>query len=1442
MALPSNYNPKDFESKIYEEWMKAGVGNPEVQMQEQVSNSKKTHTILMPPPNLTGDLHAGHAFGHYLQDTLTRIYRQKNQKSLWFPGVDHAGIQLEGVVDKLIKKGDFDEQIKQEINSSKTENGDISKNILEILDSKKRDDLPKLIKKNYPDLWTKLAWSKVNLWRDNQKKQAVVLGDTPDYDRNLFTLDEKSIKMVNYAFEKYWQDDLIYKGSYLVNWSVGLQTAVSDVFGEIEYEKRIDPFVTFEYEAKELKIKNEELKIKFISLIENYLKPYSNWPRVKLSTVRPETKFTDLAVAMHPEKFETYFNLEIFEVSKNGFDKQLALELLEQIKQEKISIFYHLPALKSADIKLVFSDKVDPNFGTGIVKITPGHDLFDFNLYNELADEGKLPANSVQTCIGRDGKLKSEFCGEYAGLTVEQGRLAVIKRLAETGYIPVKTDFENDRKSILAEIKINLESESFVATDYSYQEGIKRLKEVLGEAGNKLEINWDYEHNVTICERSKTVIEPLISEEFFLSYKKEFETSQPSAETKYLIFDWEGVFGDTFDSIVSSYLELNNLAKGERENVVNYILNERMVKPKYTKEKNFSQEEIAEQISFREKEYELKLKYGIKYFQGFIEEVRKIKNVKMAIVSTAHQNFLDEFTGNSGLDFDFLLGFKPGFNKEDGVLEVCKNWGVETSQIYFFTDTIRDVVELETVIPKAKIIGCQWGFHGEKLKEVLPEAQILKNFSEIHGIIKSEKSTNLQKLALEGIEEVTFFSSDYKERGVNFIENIKDWCISRDLIWGHKMPVWYNLDLNPEKKFYSKNELEKLGKDKDLPIQISEFRPKIPGTWVQEEKILDTWFSSCLWPLSTLGFLDSIKPAKIVILHGSPEKERNYKISERNWLPRLKKSLEKKGLVAITPELPKSWLPNYFDWKNTFEFEMAKIGGLDENTILVGHSAGGAFLARYLSENPQKIKQLVLLSASFEKNDSNQRLHELLDFKLNPEIQTYSFPIFVCTSKDEPQYRHKNAEDYAKAFGNNVTYFENYGHFLESDMGKKDFPELLEMLEINTDFHAYYPTQEMISAGDIFYIWIVRMIMIGKYFTGTIPFENVIITPTVRDEQGRKMSKSLGNGLDPVAAIENYSSDSLRLAMLSGMIPNRNFRLGGKIADKLSEKYRNFGNKLWNVARFLENTQELESPVVLNPASLWILEKYKILEQNLELHLEDFELIHSVDLLYKFLWDDFADWYLEYLKTDESQKPFAVALLKQFVISLSPYLPFETEVLWKEFFAEKSQLAFEVKDENWSQRYLDQASVVSSKEFQTVIDFIGNLRSLRGLFAIDPVNLVRIYTTNEILLKYQSFVKLAGRGELVPESRTDLYTSKSNDSQYALDIFEYLKDISLEVERTNKIILDLKKQISALESQLSNEKFLENAEVEIVLEKKQNLEDRKRDLLEQQTKLEFLRS
>ena len=269
-------------------------------------------------------------------------------------------------------------------------------------------------------------------------------------------------------------------------------------------------------------------------------------------------------------------------------------------------------------------------------------------------------------------------------------------------------------------------------------------------------------------------------------------------------------------------------------------------------------------------------------------------------------------------------------------------------------------------------------------------------------------------------------------------------------------------------------------------------------------------------------------------------------------------------------------------------------------------------------------------------------------------------------------------------------------------------------------------------------------------------------------------------------------------------------------------------------------------PAPLTPASLWILDKYITLEKALEQNLQTYELAHSVDSLYKYLWDFYADWYVEYLKTETSQKAFAKDLFKQFIITLSPYAPFETEALWKEYFAEKTELALEQKDFDWSRNILTVSGLTKTeienqiKEFELVVEFVQNLRSLRGLFAIDPANSVEIFTTSEGLLKYDKFIKLIGKGHLLNESKSELYTVKTYAFSYSIDILTYIKDKQKEIQRTQKLILNLQKQAETIQNQLSNPGFLEKAQQQTIDDKKLDLKRRQSEVAEQQKKLSFL--
>jgi len=201
---------------------------------------------------------------------------------------------------------------------------------------------------------------------------------------------------------------------------------------------------------------------------------------------------------------------------------------------------------------------------------------------------------------------------------------------------------------------------------------------------------------------------------------------------KYIIFDFDGTIADSWEATLKTHAEMTGKSIDETSEE---MLNHRLVKPRYTKDRVYSTEETQELMEFRKKEYELKEKHELKLFNGFIEEIKKLKDAKLAVVSTAYQPALNKFCTESELSFTHVIGFGPNFSKETKMEEIAKDWNASLNDIYFITDTIRDVVEAKTFLNPNKIFGCAWGFHGAKrLLEVLPSEQILNNFEDIHKI------------------------------------------------------------------------------------------------------------------------------------------------------------------------------------------------------------------------------------------------------------------------------------------------------------------------------------------------------------------------------------------------------------------------------------------------------------------------------------------------------------------------------------------------------------------------------------------------------------------------------------------------------------------------------------------------------------------------------------
>ncbi len=399
MKFDSPYNPKEVEEKIYKLWEKSGFFNP-----DKLPNKRtKKFSVMMAPPNITGSLHLGHALENISIDILMRMKRMQGFKTLWLPGIDHAGIATQNVVEKELRK--------QEI---------------------RRRDLGR--EKFIEKVW---EWKEKygHIILDQLKK----LGALPDWSRVRFTLDADYVKAVQEAFIHYYKKGWIYRGERVVNWCPRCETSISDL--EVEY-------------------KEEKAKLYYIKYP---LADKSDF--ITVATTRPETMLGDTAVAVNP-KDKRYKNL--------------------------IGKFAILP-IQNRKIPIVADHSIDMKFGTGAVKITPAHDITDF----EISLRHDLPKPQI---IDEKGIMTAEAGKICEGLKVNDCRNKVIEKLQEIDLL-------------------------------------KRIE--------------DYAHNAAYCERCGTKIEPQLSKQWFLKMEEPVKLAMKAIKNKETAIypkKWENVLIDRLNN------------------------------------------------------------------------------------------------------------------------------------------------------------------------------------------------------------------------------------------------------------------------------------------------------------------------------------------------------------------------------------------------------------------------------------------------------------------------------------------------------------------------------------------------------------------------------------------------------------------------------------------------------------------------------------------------------------------------------------------------------------------------------------------------------------------------------------------------------------------------------------------------------------------------------
>lgn len=894
--LPPQYNPKDTEERIYRTWVESGYFNPDKRPKTKNGKLKnKNFSIAVPPPNITGSLHMGHALNATIQDILIRKKRMEGYKTLWLPGTDHAGIATQNVVEKELKK-----------------------------EGKSRLDLGR--ERFVARVW---EWREKygNIILDQFKK----IGSSLDWSRTRFTMDPEYRDAVKKVFIHYYKKGWLYRSKRTINWCPRCATSLSDL--EIEYQE-------------------EETKLYYIK-----------YDIFTVATTRPETKLGDTALAVHPldKRYKKYIGKEI---KIQSVDSSVPAN--------------EAPKLKEISLKIIADKAVDPAFGTGVVKVTPAHDLADFEIYQ------RNPEIPVMQVIGEDGKMTHEAGTRYVGLKAKEAREKIAEDLALLGLI------------------------------------------------EKVE---EYTHNTSVCYRCDTVLEPIFSTQWFMNMEK-----------------------------------LSRLA------------------------------------------------------------AQAVKTGKVR-------------------------------------------------------------------------------FHPKRWEKVY----------------------------------------------LDWLKNTRDWCISRQIWWGHEIPVGYCVACG------------------DVKLE-----PKIKGNWYFARHGETDW---------------NIERRT----QGSSDTSLNEK--GRMQAQRVGLSLKERGIDLILSSPQKRA-------KETAEIIAAELGGVEivtdaalrernygilEGLTLAEAEARGMFTFREQSltgsgftpeggETVETLEARVREALLRHKKDHAHRNIAIVSHggTLRTLIRVLR-QLDVQSAKTMPPIHNAQVMHFGiapRACSCGSDFIEKDENVLDTWFSSALWPLVtLGWPKQTKDFKTFYPTQTLSTARDIINLWVGRMVLSGTEFTKKAPFKDVIIHATILTKDGKRMSKSLGTGIDPLDLIERHGADAVRFGLIWQAMGNQDMHWSEEhvVAGK------KFANKIWNAARFVlarlpDDSYQLPSgkPKTKTPADKKILAELSKVKKETSKHIERYEFGQALHRLHDFFWHAFCDRYLEASKDQMSDPRLAPAtefillhVLSDSLKLLHPFMPFVTEEIWR---------------------------------------------------------------------------------------------------------------------------------------------------------------------------------
>ncbi len=738
----------------------------------------------------------------------------------------------------------------------------------------------------------------------------------------------------------------------------------------------------------------------------------------------------------------------------------------------------------------------------------------------------------------------------------------------------------------------------------------------------------------------------------------------------------------------------------------------------------------------------------------------------------------------------------------------------------------------------------------KKIVEDLEKSGLLEKVEEIiHNVGHSQRSgavvepylsvqwfVNTKELSKDAVKvveegEIRFIPENWKKTYLNWMYEIRDWCISRQIWWGHRIPVWeckdcghYNVfsddiyESIPQKVIFNMYGDTRIGQI----FSFQEVKNYLYGqNFNQPDKTNLQFYEKFVFNTQ----IDQLK-----------DEENLKEFLNKNYIkvPVMNpEGMEEKEKIGFVPHTVFFLYANGFIGKTFDENDVFDAYHKNKNMIrFIYDTVLNGIKKEDILEDKEKLKKWLFDHAY--GNCKNGRI-------FFTEMQE-RFSIIEDHIRETKYYINLKCE---KCHSHNLKQEDDV---LDTWFSSALWPfGTLGWPEKTKDLWSFYPTSLLVTGFDIIFFWVARMIMMGMHFMKEKPFGDVYIHALVRDEKGEKMSKTKGNVIDPLDMVEKYGADSLRFTLAALAAQGRDIRL----SEKRIEGYKHFANKIWNASKFvLSNFENNRGKVFKDLSALklsyddkWILTRLQEVIKSSIKAIEEYRYNDYANGLYDFFWHEYCDWYLEFSKeriykgTDEEKAAALSTLiyvLDRSMKMLHPVMPFITEEIWQ-------KLPFKDAD------YLPVApypevdkSLIFEEEKQLIEDLkemIVSIRNVRADFGIEPSRRLNVYIKPSdpkfmsVIKAMEPSIKLLAKIENLEVSEgmerpPNTVVAVSKKAESYIDIAGTI-DIEKELKRQEKILKDIQKSISISEKKLSNENFIKKAPAHVVEKEKRFYEELK---------------